>query len=87
MVIILLTILAGASLGNIVLAIFFVSFLFPVVLTTSMIFNDYLVPRYGDESLRYSILTVVVVATFWAAIHFLLANKTLREDLAAAEAD
>jgi predicted MFS family arabinose efflux permease len=47
--------------------------------------SDRLLPRYGDESLRYSILTVVVVATFWAAVHFLLANKTLREDLAAAD--
>ncbi len=47
--------------------------------------SDHLMPRYGAESLRYSILTVVVVATSWAAIHFLLANKTLREDLAAAE--
>jgi predicted MFS family arabinose efflux permease len=47
--------------------------------------SDHLIPRYGDESLRYSILTVVVVATFWAAIHFLCANKTLREDLAAAD--
>jgi predicted MFS family arabinose efflux permease len=47
--------------------------------------SDHLLPRYGDESLRYSILTVVVVATSWAAIHFLLANKTLREDLAAAD--
>lgn len=49
--------------------------------------SDHLLPRYGDESLRYSILTVVVVATSWAAVHFLFSNKTLREDLAAAEAD
>jgi predicted MFS family arabinose efflux permease len=49
--------------------------------------SDHLLPRYGDESLRYSILIVVVVATSWAAIHFLLANKTLREDLASANAD
>jgi predicted MFS family arabinose efflux permease len=47
--------------------------------------SDHLIPRYGDESLRYSILTVVVVATSWAAVHFLLANKTLREDLEATE--
>ena len=47
--------------------------------------SDHLIPRYGDESLRYSILTVVVVATFWAAIHFLCANNTLRADLAAAD--
>jgi len=46
MIIIRLTIIAGMSLGNLVLAIFFVSFLFPVVLTTAMIFNNYLVPRF-----------------------------------------
>ncbi len=49
--------------------------------------SDYLLPRYGDESLRYSILIVVVFATSWAAVHFPLANKTLREDLAAADID
>lgn len=44
--------------------------------------SDYLLPRYGNDSLRYSILAVVVIPTFWAAIHFLLAAKTLKEDLA-----
>jgi len=47
--------------------------------------SDYLQPRYGNESLRYSILAVVVIATSWAAIHFLLAAKTLKQDLAAAD--
>jgi hypothetical protein len=48
--------------------------------------SDHLLPRYGDESLRYAIPTVFVVATLWAAIHSLLANTTLRgEDLAAAD--
>jgi len=46
--------------------------------------SDYLQPRYGNDSLRYAILSVVVIATLWAAIHFLLATKTLRDDLAAA---
>ena len=45
--------------------------------------SDYLQPGYGDDSLRYAILGVVVIATFWAAIHFLLAAKHLRKDLAA----
>ena len=49
--------------------------------------SDYLLPRYGDESLRYSILTVVVVATSWAALHFLLANRTLSDDLAGVDLD
>jgi len=66
-IIILLTILAGMSLGNIVLAIFFVSFLFPVILTTSLIFNNYLVPKYilknriGKFILYFSYLLIVSV--------------------------
>ncbi len=47
--------------------------------------SDYLHPHYGDDGLRYAILVVVVASTLWAAAHFLLAAKTLREDLAAAE--
>jgi predicted MFS family arabinose efflux permease len=48
--------------------------------------SDHLQPRYGNAGLRYSILTLVVVATSWAAVHFLLAARTIRADLAAAEA-
>ena len=47
--------------------------------------SDYLQPRYGNAGLRYSILTLVVVATSWAAVHFLLAGRTIRQDLTAAE--
>lgn len=47
--------------------------------------SDHLQSRYGAEGLRYSILLLVVVATSWAAVHFLLAARTLREDLASAE--
>jgi hypothetical protein len=43
--------------------------------------SDYFSPRYGSESLRYSILAVVVVAYTWASIHLFLAARTLREDL------
>ena len=43
--------------------------------------SDFLYARFGDESLRYSILPVVVIAFTWASLHFLLASKTLREDL------
>lgn len=46
--------------------------------------SDLFSARLGNESLRYSILFVVVLAYGWAAIHFLLAAKTLRQDLAAA---
>ena len=49
--------------------------------------SDYLQPDYGADSLRYAILTVVIIATFWAAVHFLLAARHLRADLAQAGAD
>jgi hypothetical protein len=48
--------------------------------------SDHLQPRYGNAGLRYSILALVVVATSWAAVHFLLAARTIRADVAAAEA-
>jgi MFS family permease len=48
--------------------------------------SDYFSARFGEDSLRYSILTVVIVCYSWAALHFLLAARTLRQDLAAAEA-
>jgi predicted MFS family arabinose efflux permease len=47
--------------------------------------SDYFNARFGENSLRYSILAVVVVCYSWAALHFLLASRTLRQDLAAAE--
>lgn len=46
--------------------------------------NDMLKPQYGAEAIRYSLLVIVVV-NLWAAIHFMLAARTLREDLAAKE--
>ena len=48
--------------------------------------SDYFNARLGENSLRYSILTVVVVCYSWAALHFFLASRTLRQDLAAADA-
>jgi predicted MFS family arabinose efflux permease len=48
--------------------------------------SDYFSARFGENSLRYSILTVVVVCYSWAALHFFLASHTLRQDLAAADA-
>ena len=47
--------------------------------------SDFFSPLVGSESLRYSLLTVVVVAYAWAAAHFFLAAKTLRQDLLRAE--
>jgi MFS family permease len=43
--------------------------------------SDFFGARYGSASLRYSILSVVVVAYSWAAFHFYRAARTLREDL------
>ena len=44
--------------------------------------SDYFNARFGNDALRYSILSVVVVAFTWASVHFYLAAKTLRKDLA-----
>jgi predicted MFS family arabinose efflux permease len=43
--------------------------------------SDALSSRVGTDSLRYSILAVVVVTYVWAAVHFLAAGRTLRKDL------
>ncbi len=48
--------------------------------------SDFFSARFGENSLRYSILTTVIVCYSWAALHFYLASRTLREDLAAANA-
>jgi hypothetical protein len=45
--------------------------------------SDLLTPAYGKEAVRYALLSVVVIGSVWGAIHFLLAARTLREDLAA----
>lgn len=47
--------------------------------------SDLLLPLYGEESLRYALL-LVSTAHFWAAAHFWLSSKTLREDLALPDA-
>jgi hypothetical protein len=47
--------------------------------------SDYFSAAFGADALRYSILTVVVVAFTWASIHFFLASRTLREGLQQAE--
>jgi len=46
--------------------------------------SDYFNPRYANESLRYALLVIVFVTFLWSAIHFFLAARTLREDLALA---
>ncbi|MFQ5416174.1 MAG: spinster family MFS transporter [Myxococcota bacterium] len=44
--------------------------------------NDVLAPRYGDEAVRYSLLFVSLTSA-WAALHYALAARTLRDDLQA----
>lgn len=48
------------------------------------ILSDVFQAQYGHESLRYSLLVLVVLTSVWAAVHFFFAAKTLREDLQAA---
>jgi MFS family permease len=44
--------------------------------------SDLLTPRFGDEAIRYSLLIVSLTAV-WAAVHFMLAARTLAVDLEA----
>jgi MFS family permease len=48
------------------------------------VLSDYLEPSLGVESLRTALIYVVPLASVWSAIHFVLAAKHLRTDLAAA---
>lgn len=48
------------------------------------IVSEALVPRFGEESLRYALLMVGFV-NLWAALHFFLAARTLEQDLASVE--
>lgn len=43
--------------------------------------SDFFNARFGENAIRYAILSLVAVTYSWAAIHFLLASRTLREDL------
>ncbi len=42
--------------------------------------SDLLEPKYGEESIRYALL-IITIGNVWAAIHYLLAARTLPEDL------
>ncbi|HBO12134.1 MAG TPA: MFS transporter, partial [Halieaceae bacterium] len=48
--------------------------------------SDLLAPTLGSESLRYAMLYVLPPVMTWSAVHFWLAGRSLREDLAAAPA-
>jgi MFS family permease len=47
--------------------------------------SDALQPRFGDDSLRYALLIVSMVFA-WSGVHFVLAARTVREDLEFARA-
>jgi MFS family permease len=44
--------------------------------------SDYLEPTYGDEALRQALLFVVLIFGFWSALHYALAGRTLRQEMA-----
>jgi len=46
------------------------------------ILNDTVFAPLGPEAVRYSLVTVLGVSGAWALVHYLMAARTLREDLA-----
>jgi MFS family permease len=44
--------------------------------------SDFLEPTYGNESLRWALLSTVVLVGTWSATHFVLGARTFREDSA-----
>ena len=47
--------------------------------------SDYLRPEFGNLSICYALITMVMV-NIWCAVHYYFATRTLREDLAKAPA-
>ena len=50
------------------------------------ILSDLLEPRFGVESIRYSLLFTIVTGAAWSALHYLWASRYLRRDLEAKDA-
>ncbi len=48
-------------------------------LTVGMV-SDALQETYGDASLRYALLSVILVVGSWSVVHFILAARTFRQD-------
>lgn len=48
--------------------------------------SDHFGARFGTDSLRYALLLIVLVTSAWSAVHFALAARHVRKDLAAARA-
>ena len=47
------------------------------------IVSDLLKPAFGNESLRYSMLAIVVIFAAWSVVHYALAARTIEADLQA----
>ncbi len=45
------------------------------------IVSDVLSPRFGNDALRYALLTITFGGALWTATHFYLAARTVREDI------
>ena len=54
--------------------------------STVGIVSDLLSERFGDDSLRYAML-IISTLYLWSALHFWLASRSLRQDLAAVPTD
>ena len=48
--------------------------------------SDALKPSYGVDAIRYALLGTVVVGAIWSSLHYLLAARSLEEDLRAKDA-
>jgi len=48
--------------------------------------SDALEPRFGTESLRWALVSIVSIGNLWAALHYFLAARTFRTDLEARHA-
>jgi len=46
--------------------------------------SDALVPTYGNESIRYALMYVVLICNVWCVYHYWMASKTVSADLARA---
>ena len=42
--------------------------------------SDFINPTYGNESIRYAMLTIVPIACTWAAVHFYLASRAWKKE-------
>jgi predicted MFS family arabinose efflux permease len=49
--------------------------------------SDIFTPIYGNDALRYSLLSLTLIFQGWAAFHFFWAARSVRQDLAAAKAE